>query len=41
MFVIEMKDAANKRVSAQIERKCGRAPHTPTINQHSASLHVD
>jgi len=25
---------ANKRVSAQIERKAGRAPHTPTITHY-------
>jgi len=31
MFTFEMKNAANKRVSAQIERRARRAPHTPTI----------
>jgi len=32
MFAVEMrKDAANKRVSAMIERKASRAPHTPNI----------
>jgi len=35
------EEAANKSVSAQIERKNARAPHTPTINQPSASLQVD
>ena len=32
------KNALNKRVSAKNERKARRAPHTPNINQHSASL---
>jgi len=40
MFVDEIKVATNKSVSAQIERKARRAPHTPNIKQHSASLHV-
>ena len=32
---------SNKRVSAPSERKCERAPHMPTINQPSASLHYE
>ena len=33
-----MRFACNKSVSALIERKARRAPHTPNIKQHSASL---
>ncbi len=32
MYAFEIENTANKSVSAQIERKARRAPHTPNIS---------
>ena len=39
--VLKMIESPNKQLSAQIERRCERAPQLQYINQPSASLQVD
>jgi len=40
-MINDLKNGRNTQLHNQARRAAGRAPQLPSINQHSASLHVD